>query len=304
MIRARNLLFMAAACVALAACGNKAPSGQVVATVKGKEITSAELHNEMNGFNAPNEQVRKAAEQQALNAILARKVLAAAAEKAGVDKTPEFALQKKRAEETLLVQTWQAQIAKTVPPASKEEIDKFVADNPNLYSARKVFAVDQIRFPRVGDPAIIAGFKDLKTIPDIAAYLAAHKIPYQQGQGQIDALAIGPQATDQIMKLPPTEVFIVPQGNLLVGNHITETRVVPVPPDAASKQAANYLKTRRTQEALQRQFGQILAGAKKDIVYAKAYQPVTPAKAGAAAVAKPAPTAGAPAAPTPAPKAP
>jgi EpsD family peptidyl-prolyl cis-trans isomerase len=281
MRQASTLLF-ATACLVLAACGNKQPSGQVVATVKGKEVTASELHAEMNGFNAPNEQIRKAAEQQALDQILARKVLADAAEKAGVGKTPEFALQKKRLEDTLLVQSWQQQIAKTVPPPSKDEVDKFIADNPNLYAEHKVFAVEQLRFPRVTDPAIVAGFKPLKTIAEVADYLKAHNIPSQLGQSQIDALAIGPAATDQIMKLPPGEVFILPANNLLVANHITETRVVPVPADAASKQAAAYLKQRRTQEALQRQFGQVLAAGKKDVVYAKAYQPATPAKAGAA----------------------
>jgi EpsD family peptidyl-prolyl cis-trans isomerase len=265
----------------LAACGNKQPSGQVVATIKGKEVTAAELRAELNGFAAPNEQIRKAAEQQALNAILARKILAAAAEKAGVDKTPDFAVQKKRTEENLLVQSWQAQIAKTVPPPSKEEVDKFVTDNPNLYSAHKVFVVDQIRFPRVSDPAIVAGFKDIKTIPDLAAYLTAHNIPSQQGQGQIDSLAVGPEATAQIMKMPSTDIFIVPSGNLLVGNHVLETRDVPIAPDAAAKQAGAYLKSRRTQEALQRQFGQLLAAGKKDIVYAMGYQPPAAAKAGA-----------------------
>lgn len=286
MHRAKSLVF-ATACLALAACGNKQPTGQVVATIKGKEVTAAELRAELNGFAAPNEQIRKAAEQQALSAILARKILAAAAEKAGVDKTPDFAVQKKRAEENLLVQSWQAQIAKTVPPPSKEEVDKFIADNPNLYSAHKIFAVDQIRFPRISDPAIIAGFKDIKTIPDLAAYLTAHKIPSQQGQGQIDSLAIGPAATDQIMKLPPNDVFIVPSGNLLVGNHITETREVPLAPDVAAKQAANYLKSRRTQEALQRQFGQILAAGKKDVVYAKGYEPPASAKGATAPAAAP-----------------
>src|ERR1043165_7211982 len=95
----RGLLVAASACVALASCGDKEPTGQVVATLKGKEVTAAELRNEMNGYQAPNPQIRKQAEQQALDQILTRKALAAAAEKAGVGKTPEFALQEKRLRE-------------------------------------------------------------------------------------------------------------------------------------------------------------------------------------------------------------
>ncbi len=288
MHRARGLIFATVACFALAGCGSKTPSGQVVATVKGKEVTSSELNNELNGFAAPNPQIRKAAEQQALNAILMRKVLAQAADKAGVGKTPDFALQERRLHETLLVQTWQTQIAKTVPAPSKEEVDKFIADNPNLYAERKIFIADQIRFPNISDPAVIAALKSVKTIPDVAAMLALHKIPYQLGQGQIDALAVGPEGTAQIMKVPGDEVFVVPSNNVLVGSHITETRTVPVTGDEASKQASAFLKQRRTQEALRRQFGGVLATAKKDIVYAKAYEPPAPAKKATAPAAAPA----------------
>jgi EpsD family peptidyl-prolyl cis-trans isomerase len=288
MQRARGLFLAAAACALLVGCGNKTPTGQVVATIKGKEVTSAELNSELNGFAAPNPQIRKAAEQQALNAIIARKVLAQAAEKAGVGKTPEFALQERKLHETLLVQTWQAQIAKTVPAPSKEEVDKFVADHPDLYAARKVFVVEQIRFPRPSDPALIQAFRPLKTVPEVAALLTEHKVPFQLGQGQIDALQVGPDAVAQIEKLPPNDVFIVPQGNLLIGNHITETRTVPLAPDQATKHATGYLKQKRTQDALQRQFGGVLAGAKKDVIYAKAYQPPAPPKVGAPAAAAPA----------------
>ena len=49
MQRARGLFLAAAACALLAGCGNKTPTGQVVATIKGKEVTSAELNSELNG---------------------------------------------------------------------------------------------------------------------------------------------------------------------------------------------------------------------------------------------------------------
>jgi EpsD family peptidyl-prolyl cis-trans isomerase len=280
------MLLVASACVALAACGQKTPSGQVVATVKGKEITSIQLRNEMNGFTAPTAEVRKAAEQQALNAIITRKVLAQAAEKAGVDKTPGFAQQQERMKELLLVQSWQAQIAKDIPPPSREEVDKFIADHPDLYSARKVFLVDQIRFPRPNDPAIVKAFGPLKTLNEVAAMLAAHSIPSRAGEDQIDSFALDPKVVAQLVKMPPDEVFIVPSGNLLVANHIKETRVVPVPNDQAVKHATAYLKSQRTQEALERQFGGILQAAKKDVVYSKAYQPPAPAKPATAPAAK------------------
>lgn len=296
----RGLLLAASACLALSGCGPKPPSGQVVATVKGKEVTSVELNNEMNGFQAPNAQIRKAAEIQALNQILVRKVLAQAAEKAGIAKTPAFAQQEQRLHETLLIQDWQAQLTKAVPPPSHEEVEKFVADHPDMYAQRKIFEVDQLRFPRPNNPEVIKGLQPLKTLEAVAALMTANKVPFRTGRSEVDALALDPSVVDQIVKLPPGEVFIVPANNLLVANHIVSTRVEPIVGEAATQHATAFLKNLRTQEAVRKQFGTVLAAGKKDIVYSKAYQPPPEAKAAAApaAGARPAaPAATAPAAP-------
>jgi hypothetical protein len=77
-------------------------------------------------------------------------------------------------------------------------------------------------------------------------------------------------------------VFVVPNNNQLIANHIREVKVVPVPPDQASKHASAFLQQQRTREALQRRFGGVLAAAKKDVKYSKAYEPTPPPKAGAA----------------------
>ena len=300
----RGLLLAASACLVLASCGKKEPTGQVVATLKGKEVTAAELRNELSGFQAPNPQVRKQAEQQALDQILTRKALSQAAEKAGVGKTPEFALQEKRLHEALLVQTWQQQVSKLVPEPSRVEADKFIAEHPDMYAQRKVWLVEQVRFPRPSDPNLINQMRPLNTLEDLVAFLNANRIPSRAGGEQIDALAIDPKVTDQIVKLAPGEVFLIPNGNLLVANRIRETRVAPVTGEPAVKHATNYLKGVRTQEAVQRQFGAVVAAARKDVKYAKAYQPKPPPKAPAAAPAAAAPAAATPAAAAPAAAAP
>src|SRR5579862_5822881 len=85
------------ACVALTACGNGGqPKGQVVAKVGKEEVTVLDLQSALTGFQAPNAAVRKAAERQALSAIIQRKVLAQAARQQKLDRTPEFARQQQQ----------------------------------------------------------------------------------------------------------------------------------------------------------------------------------------------------------------
>lgn len=288
-MRARSWCVLAtSACVVLSACGKKEPSGQVAATVDGTEVTTTELNNELSGFTAPTPQIRKEAERAALDQILARKVLAKAATKAGIDKTPGFAQKEQRLHDELLVQSWQEAIAKTVPTPSREEVEKFMADHPEVYANHKVYDVEQIRTVKPADPAVLKGLAPLNTMQDVASFLTQHNVDFRSGADRLDSLAIDPDIVDRIEKLAPNELFVVPAGNLVVINRITGSQVVPVPPDLAFKQASQVLKAKRTKEAIGRKFQSELAAAKKDIKYNKEFQPAppaAPAKAGAPAPA-------------------
>ena len=284
-----------AVCLPLSGCGGsgKAPTGQVAARVNGKEVTIQEVQAELNGFNAPDAKSRKLAEQRALQNIVARKLLAKAAEDAGVAKTPEFALQKQRMEEGLLVQAWQNKLAKAVPEPAPEEVQQFITQHPEFYANHQVFSVEQLRIPPIADPKIIEELKPLNSLEAIGQVLAGHNIRFSSAKATIDALSVDPKLLQQIEKLPPGEVFVVPAQNMLIANKIIESKVVPVPSDVAAKHAAQYIKAHRSQESVQRQFGAVVSNPKAKVVYNKAYAPPAPPAAGKAAPpATPAPKAG------------
>ena len=102
----RATALIAIACLGVGACrfpgipglsgAGKAPTGQVVATVGGKEITLLELQAELAGAQGLDAKAHKAAEQQALRMIVARTALAEEARKEALDKTPEFVLLQQR----------------------------------------------------------------------------------------------------------------------------------------------------------------------------------------------------------------
>ena len=272
-----------AAGLQLSGCGAKEPTGQVAARVGKDEITVQEVQAELNGFNPPDAKTRKLAEQQALQNIIQRKLLAQAAAKAGVEKSPELAVQKARMEDMLLVQTWRNDLVKAVPEPSPEQVKQFIAQHPELYANRKVFAVDQLRLPLVNDPKLFAELKPLNDLNDIGKVLQAHGIQFQTAKGAIDTLSLDPQIVADIEKLPAGEVFVLPSGNMLVANKITDTKVVPVPDDVATKLAARYIKAEQAQASVKRMFGAAVANHPKvKVVYNKAYAPPAAAPAAAA----------------------
>lgn len=271
----------------VAGCGGKAPTGQVAARVGKDEVTVQEVQAELNGFNAPDAKTRKLAEQKALQNIIERKLLAQAAIKAGVDKAPDLAIQKARMEDMLLVQTWRNNLVKAVPDPSPEQVRDFIAQHPELFADHKVYAVDQLRLPLVNDPKLFAELKPLNSLDDIGRVLQAHGIQFQTAKGAIDTLSLDPQIAAQISKLPPGEVFVLPSGNALIANKVTDTKVVPVPNDVATKLATRYIKGQQAQESVNRMFGSVIANHPKiKVVYNKAYEPPAPPAKGAAAPAK------------------
>jgi hypothetical protein len=192
----------------------------------------------------------------------------------------------------LLVQTWRNSLVKAVPEPSSEQIQQFIAQHPELFADRRVFAVDQLRLPPVNDPKLFAELKPLNSLEEIGQVLQTHSIQYSTAKGTLDTLSLDPKLVLEIEKLPAGEVFVVPSGNALIANKITDTKVVPVPADVASKLAARYIKAGQAQESVNRMFSSAINNHPKvKVVYNKAYAPpAAPAKGagdkGAGAAAK------------------
>ena len=289
----RGALVAAAACVALAGChfpglggGQKAPTGQVVATVDGREVTLRELNAEMGSAAYPDPKTRKVAEQQALRNIVARIVLANAARAQGLDKTPDFALQKQRAIDSVLAQALQQKLIAGVPQPTKDEAQNYVSSHPDTFLERKVFVVDQIRMPRV-PLEVLKTLEPLKTMEEIEAVLNKDNIPHQRADATLDAVGADPRLVDFILKLPANEVFVLPANDGLLVNRVKETKVIPFTGDPAMQYATKWLTRQRTQESVSRSFNQLLTASSSKIQFNKDYAPPKPVKTAAPAEAAP-----------------
>lgn len=287
IFKARHLLIPAVA-LAVSACNfggskPKAPTGQVVATVGGHEITVRQLNAELNGAAPVAPAAQKEQKRAALNFMIERTVLADEARKQGIDKDPGFILLSQRAMDTLLAQQLQAKVAAAVPAITLDEAARFENANPNIFAERKIFEVDQIRMNQPSDRAILAKLQPLKTLDEVVNLLTESKIPFQRGTSTIDAVGQNPKLIDAIVALPPQEVFVFPAGNQIMINQVKSARTEPFTGDVANKYAMNVLRLERTQTAVQRQMAAILAKAKSTIVVSKDYAPAKAAPTPAAA---------------------
>jgi EpsD family peptidyl-prolyl cis-trans isomerase len=297
------------ACLALVACSvpglagsKKAPTGQVVATVEGEEITLSEVRAEMAGGPPPaNAQAAKAMQEGALQQIIVRRLMAKAAEAQGLDKSPEFAIQKKRAGEALLAQALQRQLTTGIPAATRQDAESFISEHPTMFAERKVMTVDQIRMPLPDKPDELKALQPMSSLSEIEAWLNGKGIPFQRGASVIDTANTDPNIVAQLAKLPPGEPFIFPAGNVLLINNIRDTKSSPFVGDEAVNYAMGVVRNQRLQEAVSKGVDSLVKTKLPTIKYNDAFKPTRPLGAPVAKAPPPPPAAGsAPAPPPPA----
>jgi peptidyl-prolyl cis-trans isomerase C len=300
-LKAKSLMLIAVlpAALTLSGCdqakklfGGGKVDGQVVATVNGEEITALQLRQEMNGFSSRDPKIVKAAQQQALQQIIMRRLIVQKAKADKLNKSVDFNLQVERGEEGLLAQSYERKIASTTAVPTRGDAEKLISDNPLRFAQRHVFVVDQILAPTTKlDPAKL---KAIKTLEEVKQLFDAQSTPYQENVSTLDSLTADSRLVAQIDKLPSGEVFIAPQRGAVIFNRVALVRQLPFRGDPAVAYATNTLRNQRAQDAVRLRMETIRKDAEPKIVYNAAYKP-----APAPAPAKPAAAAAAPAAAQP-----
>jgi EpsD family peptidyl-prolyl cis-trans isomerase len=288
--RGRGLLLLAAAAITLAACGDKtpdAPTGQVVAILDGQEITVLEVNAELQGTQIPPNMTRRDAEKVALNNIITRRMLSKAAEERELDKKPDFLMQERRTAEQLRVQALARDIASKVAAPTRDEAEKFIAENPWMFRDRKFFILDQIQFLRPANIQAL-GFEQAKSMAEVETILNANKIEFRRQPASLDALSANPNFIREVSKVlakNPQELFMFasrPQGApapVVLVNQVKESRIQPFMGDEARAYATNFLRNERTQAALRAEVEKQQKVAKERSTFQAGWEPAVPKKA-------------------------
>jgi EpsD family peptidyl-prolyl cis-trans isomerase len=273
--------------------GGSKPAGQVVATVNGDEITALELRQELGAFSTRDPAVLKMAQQRALEGIILRKLVVQKAKEDKLDKSADYSVQVARGEEALLAQLYQRKVASSIAVPTRDEGETYVTTHPEKFAERKVLIIDQL----IAGPNKIPQerLKPINTFDELRTILDAEKVPYQLNVATVDTLSANEAILAQVNKLPPGEIFVIPQGGGLLFNKVVDARPAPFVGDAATAFAINVLRAQRAREAVNRQLELMRKSADKSVVYNEAYKPAPPAKKTAAAPAAAAPPAAAPA---------
>lgn len=263
----------------LAGCNKGAPEGQVAATVNGEEVTLQELNTELQASNVPQQMDKQAAQREALQHIIDRKLLLGAARDKKLDKSPEFQSQKLRADELLLAQTYAKQQLSAVPVPSEADVTKFMAEHPNAFASREQLQLDQIRFRAPKDVKQLNALQADHNLAAIAAHLTSMGIKFDRVQAGLDSAQVPSELIKAINGLPAGEPFVLPTNGIITVNVLMGRRAIAVDPAQSRQQAVGAWRQQKFTDLISGQLKSLKDGAK--ITYQTGFapekKPATPA---------------------------
>ncbi len=256
------------ALVALAGC-HKAPTGQVVATVDGSEITRRDLITELKALGGRSDADLKAVQSGLVTTLVDRQVLIDEAKRQKLDKNPDFLAADKRQRDVLLAAMFAQSMATHAKTPDSAAIQAFVVSDPQMFGGRKLLLTSQASAPAAGiSPQAIAPLHGQQAVLD---YLKAHNIQYSQRIATIDTLNLPKDLANKLLSLPPGEPLAIGNGGVIVFTTVLNSRDAPVPANQQAKVAASVMQREATGKAVQEEVKQLRGAA--DIKYLPGFEP-------------------------------
>ena len=263
------VLFVVVGCSSQSA---KESSGSVAAVVNGVEITNGEIEYFARNSVPPGagnaETIRQ---KKAILANLVRmELLAQKAQKMGLEKDPDFTIALYEARRQVLAGMAESKLEKEVKPVTPETASSLVANNPRIFSGRKLLVYDEILIRGVDVPfleSLISMNEKGATEEQLIEMLNSKKKVFQKSTRSQTSDKIQPVVLDVLLKSTPNRPIIArveDKFSMILMLH----KVLPVPLQGAqATQAAMSMAYAQQRNALMAKSMTELLNSAKIIYY-------------------------------------
>lgn len=254
--------------LASSSCQKKA-SGQTVAVVNNEEITASDLNSALTGAGtaANSSDLRNTTLQK----LIDRKLLVQQARADGLDKSPEYLNQLRRATDDLLINMFISRRLSTSQVPSADEINRFEASHPGMFANRETWTLQQIIFPIPKEKAVADKLSAAKTLDEVAQILTASGLQFTRATRKLDSAMFPQVAYEEISKAGPGEPFIAPGPDKAVANVIAAREPNPLTGDQARSTALDMIRREQADKVAQDRINDLRAKAK--IEYQQGFAP-------------------------------
>ncbi|WP_312515644.1 EpsD family peptidyl-prolyl cis-trans isomerase [Massilia sp.] len=251
---------------ALAGCSDdkatQAKPGQALASVNGEEITVLQLNEEIQRAGVPAAQ-QQLASKQLLQALIDRALLQEEAGKENLDRDPKVMQAIERARALIIAQAYMQKRVGDAGRPSDAEIQDYFDKNPQFFTERKQFTMNQLIMPATAvTPELRAAVDKAKSLEEVAVMLDARKIGYGRAQVTRSTADLDPQLSSKLLAMPKDQIFFAREGGRAMLVSVADVVDAPVTLAIAAPQIAQFLANRKNRELAQAEIGRLRAAAK------------------------------------------
>lgn len=252
-------------------CHQPPATGQVLATVGGRDVTLQDVRAEGRAEHVP-AGAGRATDTALLQRVIDRTLLAQSARAQKLDQTPEAPSDLARVEQSWRAEKAASRILAGLAAPTEAEGLRFIADHPFAFARREQVSARTATLS--GSPAL---FNQLKTYTSFDAALAFAKrlgAATTLGAGQIDTAHLSEAAAAQLASTPVETLLITrPSGHIQLAE-ISTHRPVPVRPEDELREAKQALATQAAASRIGLELAKLKA--QTTIIYQAGYAPAFP----------------------------
>ncbi len=243
--------------LALVACGDKAgkkAATQVAAKVGSEEISVHQINFVLSRTNTANVSPEGAERlrHEVLEKLIDQQLAVDQAVEKKLDRSPEVVSQLEAARREVLSRAYVQQLAAGIAKPTAEDAKKYFADNPSLFSERRIYNLQEIVVPSDAGGAVLDPLRAYvaagKSMEDLAAWLKGLKVRFAGNSATRAAEQIPLELLKTVAALKDGQTTMIssPQGATVL--RVASSQSAPVTEAAALPRIEQFLANQRGAE--------------------------------------------------------
>ena len=269
---------------------------QVAAKVNGAEISVHQINAVLSKATGVTNENAEQARKEILDRLIDQQIAVEQAIAKKLDRNPDVLLTIEAARREILARAYLEQIAAAQPKATDEEVSKYYAEHPDLFSNRRVYNLQELAIQKNGTSfdelkAMVASGKSME---EIAGWLKSKNIPARGNAGARAAEQLPLELLPKLAQMKDGQTALVDGPQQAFVMRILASQSAPVDEATAKPRIQQFLQNQQNTKAVTEEMKKLKEAAKIERIgeFAKVAE-APAAKPEAPAAAAPAPAAAA-----------
>ena len=238
----------------LSACSDShsATATQVAVKVNKDEITTLQVNEQLARLpNGISPEKQDAATRKVLSSLVNQQLLVQQAIERKLDRDPQILGALEAARLNILAQAYVQRVIAPQAKPTEQEVHKYYADNPALFSERRIFRLQELSIEADAEQEkeLEAAAARVKSLKELADYLRRKKIAFSADSGVRTAEQLPLARLPQISQLKSGQVVVFASGNNRASAlEVLASESQPVDDKKAAPVIEQYLTNRKREE--------------------------------------------------------